>query len=943
MGRKDRKKNNDYWDNEFEQDQELLDDSKPAEVATEEPVNNQKKKGKSVDKKEPAKKEQAKTEEEPAPAPAEDTPSSSSNKKKNNKKKNKKTDEPVQVEEAPKAEEKSTGKKKKGGISKSLQAALIKQREEDERRKQEELEQEKKDEERRIQRQKREEEEKQKREEEKRIKEEERKKLNEQKKKEAAKQKQQEVLARLGTNIQLPASTDSQETAPKKQSNMYSSRKKKKPVTSAKLENQRNENVSTPNQTSASKTDNQADDDLLSGGDLLDNWEDFDLETEEDSTKHEEPKPEKTPQVAATKKTENTPAATDKTQPTPPPSQNTEAAPQDNSEVSDPSEDPTLDSKEDNKNLRSPIICILGHVDTGKTKLLDKIRRTNVQEGEAGGITQQIGATWFPMENLEKLTSKIQTKSSLKSELPGLLVIDTPGHESFSNLRSRGSNLCDIAILVVDVMHGLEPQTLESINMLKKKKTPFVVALNKIDRLYSWKENTNAPIQESLKKQNKSVQEEYESKVKETITAFAEQGLNAQLYYKQKSLKDFRNYVSLIPTSAITGEGIPDILMLLVQLTQRLMAERLLYLTTLQCTVLEVKVVEGLGTTIDVILVNGTLNEGDRIVVCGMNGPIVTTIRGLLTPQPLKEMRVKGTYQHHKQIKAAQGVKIIGKDLDNAVAGSSLFVVGPNDDIEQIKGEVMADLENMRKKVNKQDVGVYVQASTLGSLEALLEFLHDCKIPVAGINIGPVNKKDVTRASIMLNRVREYAVILAFDVKLNPQAVETAESLGVEIFRADIIYHLFDQFSQYMENIKEKKKNEARNLAVFPCALKILKCFNAKNPLVLGVRVTEGTLRVGTPLTALNEKVCDIGKVTSIERDNKEFKIGKVGDEVAIKVELPETEQQKTFDRHFTIDDEIVSKVSRQSLDALKDCFRDELTKEDVALLIRLKQIFNFY
>ena len=288
--------------------------------------------------------------------------------------------------------------------------------------------------------------------------------------------------------------------------------------------------------------------------------------------------------------------------------------------------------------LRSPICCILGHVDTGKTKLLDKIRQTNVQEGEAGGITQQIGATYFPVEAIKAKTAVINKDGSYEYKIPGLLVIDTPGHESFSNLRTRGSSLCNIAILVVDIMHGLEPQTLESLKLLRDKKTPFVVALNKIDRIYGWKETPNGAFQESLAKQQTSVKREFADRVEKTKVAFAEQGLNSELYYNNKNLG--RN-VSLVPTSAITGEGIPDMIQLLVDLTQQRMTESLMYISELECTVLEVKVIEGLGTTIDVVLSNGRLREGDRIVVCGLNGPIFTNVRALLTPEPMREMRVK--------------------------------------------------------------------------------------------------------------------------------------------------------------------------------------------------------------------------------------------------------------------------------------------------------------
>ncbi|KAK0577764.1 hypothetical protein LWI29_038287 [Acer saccharum] len=369
------------------------------------------------------------------------------------------------------------------------------------------------------------------------------------------------------------------------------------------------------------------------------------------------------------------------------------------------------------EDLRSPICCIMGHVDTGKTKLLDCIRGTNVQEGEAGGITQQIGATYFPAENIRDRTKELKADAKLK--VPGLLVIDTPGHESFTNLRSRGSGLCDIAILVVDIMHGLEPQTIESLNLLKMRNTEFIVALNKVDRLYGWKTCRNAPIVKAMKQQSKDVQNEFNMRLIQIITQFKEQGLNTELYYKNKEMGET---FSIVPTSAISGEGIPDMLLLLVQWTQKTMVEKLTFSNEIQCTVLEVKVIEGHGTTIDVVLVNGVLHEGDQIVVCGLQGPIVTTIRALLTPHPMKELRVKGTYLHHKEIKAAQGIKITAQGLEHAIAGTGLYVVGPDDDLEDVKEVTMEDMKSVMNRIDKSGEGVYVQASTLGSLEALLEF-----------------------------------------------------------------------------------------------------------------------------------------------------------------------------------------------------------------------------
>ncbi|PPQ68655.1 hypothetical protein CVT24_005386, partial [Panaeolus cyanescens] len=595
-------------------------------------------------------------------------------------------------------------------------------------------------------------------------------------------------------------------------------------------------------------------------------------------------------------------------------------------------------------NLRSPICCILGHVDTGKTKLLDKIRQTNVQEGEAGGITQQIGATYFPADAIKTKTAVMNRDGTQEYKIPGLLIIDTPGHESFTNLRSRGSSLCNIAILVVDIMHGLEAQTLESLRLLRDRKTPFIVALNKIDRIYGWDATPDGAFRESLAKQSRSVQREFEDRVSKTIVAFAEEGLNACLYYENKN---FAKNVSLVPTSAITGEGVPDMIMLLVNLTQQRMSDRLMYLSELECTVLEVKVIEGLGTTIDVVLSNGILREGDRIVVCGLNGPIVTQVRALLTPQPLRELRIKATYVHHKEVKAALGVKITAPDLEKAIAGSRLLVVGPDDDEEELKEEVMSDLTSLFDNIDKSGRGVCVQASTLGSLEALLDFLKSSKIPVSGINIGPVYKRDVMRCATMLEKAKELACILCFDVPIDKEAERLAEEMGIRLFKADIIYHLFDAFKAYNEEITEAKRRDAAPQAVWPCRLKIIAAFCKRDPIILGVDILDGTLRVGTPLAVVKidpttgkKETIDLGKITSLEINHKSQEIVKKSQAaggVAVKIEHAVYQSAKMFGRHFDDKDELLSHITRQSIDVLKTSFKEDVSKEEWILIRNLK------
>jgi translation initiation factor aIF-2/yIF-2 len=590
--------------------------------------------------------------------------------------------------------------------------------------------------------------------------------------------------------------------------------------------------------------------------------------------------------------------------------------------------------------LRSPIICIMGHVDTGKTKLLDKIRRTNVQEGEAGGITQQIGATFFPDIALKDQTKKVDPDFDI--EVPGLLIIDTPGHESFNNLRARGSSLCDMAILVIDIMHGLEPQTVESLEMLKKRRCPFVIAMNKIDVLYQWQSGNYIAVRDSFKTQNDSVTQEFESRKNKILLQLAERGLNCELYWQNE---EPTKYFNIIPTSALTGEGVPDLLYMLLNFSQNYLSRKLEHDTEeLQCTVIEVKNIEGLGTTIDVVLVNGTLRADDTIVLAGINGPIVTTIRALKTPQPMKEMRVKNVYIDHPSISTSMGVKICAPGLEEAIAGTELRVVGPDDDLEEIKEEV-GDFESFFGEFEKESEGVYVKASTLGSLEALLCFIKDeMKIPVFDFGIGEIHKKDVKKALIQKEKSHpEYALILAFDVPVNKDAKAQAEKDDVPIFTADIIYHLQDKFKQHMEKINEGKKQESKAVAVFPVILQIDKnlIFRKKDPMILGCSVVSGQLRVGTPLCVPEKENVEIGRVGSLEINKKPVTIARKGDMVCVKIEQTTMQSHITLGRHFDHTNQLYSKITRESIDVLKANFRDEMSKDDWELVKGMKTILG--
>merc|ERR1711892_221153 len=590
--------------------------------------------------------------------------------------------------------------------------------------------------------------------------------------------------------------------------------------------------------------------------------------------------------------------------------------------------------------LRAPVVCVLGHVDTGKTKILDKLRRTNVQDGEAGGITQQIGATNVPIAVIQEQCKMVKEFVQAPLKLPGLLIIDTPGHESFSNLRDRGSSLCDIAILVVDIMHGLEPQTIESLNLLKKKKTPFVVALNKVDRLYEWKGNRHKDVRDILAAQPHNTKMEFQKRKDEVILALAEQGMNASLFWENPDPTD---YISLVPTSAHSGDGMGDLMGMLVEMSQTFLSQRLSYTEELQATVLEVKAIGGFGTTIDVVLVNGRLRFGQTIILTGTEGPIVTTVKALLTPSKMQDLRVKNQYIEHKELKAAQGVKIAAKELEKTIAGLQLRVAYSQDEVEIMKAEAVKDLASALNAIKTKPLGVFVQASTLGSLEALLEFLKTSKIPYAGVRIGPVVRKDVMRASTMLEHEEKFAVILAFDVKVERDAQEMADRENVKIFQADIIYHLFDRFTEYQDDLIKQKKEQFRSIAVFPCKLKIMPehIYMSRDPIVVGVQVTGGVLRTGTPLCVPSKEFIYIGICTGIQHNSKDVDTAKKGDEVCVKIESPGGDAPKMFGRHFDETDLLTSRISRESIDVCKDYFRDELAKSDWALMVELKKLFE--
>ncbi|MEM2136349.1 MAG: translation initiation factor IF-2, partial [Candidatus Methanomethylicia archaeon] len=380
-----------------------------------------------------------------------------------------------------------------------------------------------------------------------------------------------------------------------------------------------------------------------------------------------------------------------------------------------------------NIKIRQPIVCVLGHVDVGKTSLLDKIRGTAVALREPGTMTQHIGASFIPQYSLKKICGPLLEYMHIEMNFPGLLFIDTPGHEAFVNLRKRGGSIADIAILVIDILHGFQNQTYEAIEILKARKTPFLVAANKVDKILGWKPFIDAPILQSLKRQNPTVIRRLEELKTNIIYEFYKLGLFAESFDK---IKDFSKTIAIVPTSANTGEGIPELLMVIVGLSQKFLVDRLKFVSGPgKGVVLEVREERGLGLTLDTIIYDGIIRRGDTIIVGGLDKPIITKVKALLLPKPLDEMRSpEDKFTDVEEVSAAAGVKIVASDIEGVVAGAPLFVIDDLSKSDQFISMVSTEISSIR--FSKSIDGIILKADSLGSLEALTNYLENFKIPI---------------------------------------------------------------------------------------------------------------------------------------------------------------------------------------------------------------------
>lgn len=534
--------------------------------------------------------------------------------------------------------------------------------------------------------------------------------------------------------------------------------------------------------------------------------------------------------------------------------------------------------------MRQPIICMLGHVDTGKTSLLDKIRGTAVQLREAGGLTQQIGASYFPFDTLVAITQKLVKNFKVNVKVPGLLVVDTPGHEAFANLRTRGGSVADIAILVVDVMHGFENQTYESLNILKSRKVPFIVAANKIDRVDGWRSEEYASFLENYEKQQDWVKNDLDNRVYNIMGTLSRQGISSDRFDR---VRNFTKNVAVVPVSAKTGEGLGELLAVLIGLTQQYLEQKLQVTDGKALgTILEVREEPGLGTTINAIIYDGVLKSEDTIVIGGKEGPIVSKIRAILVPQPLDEIRdPRKKFNTIDEAAAAAGIKIAAPDLGDAIPGSPLIAVGEEMTEERAIHEVESELE--RLKVDTDQTGIILKTDTLGSLEAIVESLRQKGMPIRLADIGDVSKRDVMEALSVKHEEPLYGAILAFNVKILPDAEQEAKDQKVPVFWNDIIYNLMDDYIRWMEEEREAKARQEFDKLVKPGKIKVMDgfIFRRAKPAIFGVDILAGSIEPGVNM--INEQGERIGRITQIQESGEAVSHAEAGKEVAVSMPQP--------------------------------------------------------
>jgi translation initiation factor 5B len=574
---------------------------------------------------------------------------------------------------------------------------------------------------------------------------------------------------------------------------------------------------------------------------------------------------------------------------------------------------------------RQPIVAVLGHVDHGKTTLLDRIRGTSVAAREAGAITQHVGATEVPAEVVKQICEPLLRRFKMELRLPGILFVDTPGHEAFTNLRKRGGALADLATLVIDIREGFMPQTLESIAILRGYKTPFIVAANKIDLLPGWQPTGKSSFLDSCFAQAPRVLQVLDEKIYEIVGELHKQGFESERFDR---VTDFNRQVCIVPVSAKTGEGIAELLALLFGLAQRFLEKqlRLEVSGNARGTVLEVKEEVGLGKTMDVIIYDGSLRVGDWFLAGGIGGPVVSRVRAILKPKPLDEMRdPEDKFRSMKEVHAAAGVKVAAPGLEGVIAGVPFIGLSSPEEAERVWSEVREEIERVR--IKRDVVGVVLKADALGSLEAIENILNQRGIPIRIADIGDVSRRDVVEAASVGKTDPMFGVVLAFNVRVLEEADEAAKTMGIDIIAENVIYRMIERYDEWCVRKREEIRKRLLDGFVRPAKI-IVKpgyVFRRSEPAIVGVSVLGGVLLPKAPLMRADGK--HVGRAKELQKEKKQLSEARMGDELAVSIE------GGVVGRSFDEGDVLYTEIPAEQVLKLKGELRDLLSGDEIAVL----------
>jgi translation initiation factor 5B len=580
-------------------------------------------------------------------------------------------------------------------------------------------------------------------------------------------------------------------------------------------------------------------------------------------------------------------------------------------------------------NIRSPVIAVVGHVDHGKSSILDAIRESNIVDKEVGAITQAIGASIVPLDVIKNKCGPLLGQLKMNFTIPGLLFIDTPGHAAFTSLRRRGGALADIPILVVDINEGFKPQTIEAIDILRGSKTPFVIAANKIDLVPGYAQKDSCLLVD-FKQQSENTNEMIDERLYKIIGQLYDRfRMNAERFDK---VDDYTKQIAIVPCSAKTRLGLAELLMVLTGLAQKFMEQNLKINVSgnAKGTLLEVKEIEGLGKALDVIIYDGTLKVNDTIVIGGVQEPIVTKVRALLQPAPLQEMRdKKSSFINIKKAVAATGVRISAHGLDEAVAGMPLLSC-ENDEksIGEAKEKVQSEVEEVLLDTGKQ--GIIIKADSLGSLEAVVKLFGEKGLKIRKASLGAITKKDVADAESNYEAEPLLSVIIGFNVELGKN-VDVPKK--VKIITGDIIYKLLDDYTLWTEEKKKALEAEQLEDLVRPCKLEILPTciFRQNNPAIVGVHVLVGVLKAGIPLMKTGRTLTN---VKAIQSEGENLSRVEQGKEVA--VSLPDV----TCGRQINGNDVLYSAIPEEDFRKLKK-LKKYLTEPEIQVMKEIAEIMR--